>query len=737
MLNCSRLASDFPFIYRYPNGSYVEEGEMVRVKGFSNDFCFYNTTSCALKGSVLKFPSNGSHFPCCENRGGSNNSWVNIMIVFMVVSILLGCYKGYLRKKAIKEAEESGDMELLRVIDDEKPGEAFFGPNMQSWSGLAKLFVFCLWGGAITASVMSGIIMPMSLQENLAPTDRASQLAMTAVLTPIQEIFQFLEDAIAVRVGSAKAKKNYKEMNLYLYIGVVGGALSGFIAFLLMLFLSLQTDIAEFLLNPSASADQALIQSGCDLIPSSSDLLVHARFYWLLIASAWVPQFVMKGIMGYTLGTGRMYVYAIPMALKPGALLSLWFGLLPHAEDMGLTPLSVLGIATSGSDWLTFFTVVIAFLISSSRNEQSKSKEEDVMIDGNHSSDKQRLLPTNIAVSNDGSGDIGRGSDNDANDVVFHWSIYDYGFTVTELRRILRSTLVESIYFMLLDVILQISISFSIYIAATEGFTLAYKFAAADAAYWIFGPSYMVGISLIFKVTGSRDVALGKAFAFYGDLIRNLVLAITVGTVAILNLSTNTALTNKVATNYGSTACEFATNPHCLIAYAEIFGDKSFIHPNKTYHHHSNNNGFDSSDLSAGLSSNSTTAISLSETPPLLSFFSPSYLPLSDSITSLFSHILAPTIFLQMVLSVLRAGLAACHDAKYMVKCGIASLILVYTPAVFVARFYFHSSASYYLAAYIPHFFLIILFAHKLRINIRQLYDKTFYRKELLQSLKK
>ena len=42
--------------------------------------------------------------------------------------------------------------------------------------------------------------------------------------------------------------------------------------------------------------------AGCPLLPNTSQLLSHARVYWLLTAAAWLPAFVGKGVLGFFLG---------------------------------------------------------------------------------------------------------------------------------------------------------------------------------------------------------------------------------------------------------------------------------------------------------------------------------------------------------------------------------------------------------------------------------------------------
>jgi hypothetical protein len=145
------------------------------------------------------------------------------------------------------------------------------------------IIVTFLFFTAIFVSVIEMTIMPKSIQQRLSPVDRAAQLAMDAFLTPVSEVFAFLE-AMLVMVIYAIASKRFKDLNILLHVGIVGGFLGGVVAFALMLLTASDTSMATFVLNPSSSTNRALVEARCSLVPTSSALLSHARVYWLLSA---------------------------------------------------------------------------------------------------------------------------------------------------------------------------------------------------------------------------------------------------------------------------------------------------------------------------------------------------------------------------------------------------------------------------------------------------------------------
>ena len=346
----------------------------------------------------------------------------------------------------------------------------------------AKALVGVVMMGVIVATIMEAVIMPQSIQQNLAPADRAAEVAMSAFLTPIREIFQFLEDTMTVKacrfgarildsnpawtsadtsandshlrapyigtqVGYALAAGRQHELNVLLHVAVGGGAASALLAFGLMLFLALYEPAAAALLNPSAATNARLISAGCPLLPSTAELLRHARIYWLLKAGAWLPAFVCKGVLGFLLGTKHFAAYGAPMVISATVPLALWFSLLPVAQraDSGLTPLSVLGIAYGTADWLNLAAFGLYFCRATTLRREHRL---------------QLLLC--------------RG-----------------GALVADSWRVVRGVVVEGLQLMVVDVCVQLSLTCTIYLAAYQNFETAYKLAAASAAYWQMGPSCM------------------------------------------------------------------------------------------------------------------------------------------------------------------------------------------------------------------------------------------------------
>ena len=97
-------------------------------------------------------------------------------------------------------------------------------------------------------------------------------MSMSVFLTPVEEIFAFIEDTMTVKVGYALAAGRFTDLNILLNISVMGGFICGFVAFLLMALVTLNDTFAGYILNPSEISNQKLIDAGCTIIPTTEEL---------------------------------------------------------------------------------------------------------------------------------------------------------------------------------------------------------------------------------------------------------------------------------------------------------------------------------------------------------------------------------------------------------------------------------------------------------------------------------
>ena len=198
-------SSAFPFEYLYPNGSVVQNGTLVDVAGYSSPVCVYDTDGACDNA----YGGGGS---CCQTTTQLNKSEGSI--TYLILAFFFVPYVvGMVFMKRVLGLKPFG---FLR--QQKQPQQQGGGSPLTPLQITLRALGVLMFAGVIAATVLEATIMPMSIQQNLAPPDRASQLAMGAFLTPVGEIFAFLEDAMVVRVGYALAAGRTRELNLLLHI---------------------------------------------------------------------------------------------------------------------------------------------------------------------------------------------------------------------------------------------------------------------------------------------------------------------------------------------------------------------------------------------------------------------------------------------------------------------------------------------------------------------------------------
>lgn len=339
--------------------------------------------------------------------------------------------------------------------------------------------------------MLQGIIMPQQVQISLGPSQRSVQLAITSFITPVREIFAFLEDGMTVRVSYAIAAGRHEELNLLLHISVIGGICMGTLAFLIMMAIAL-SDAAHTILDPSSASNQRLIDQGCNLIPDPSSLLEQARSFWLLTTSVWIGGFMRKGVDGFMLGSGYLATYFAPAILSGLLPILVWFAGKSSTSNDGLSPLTLLGLAFGLDDWIN--AVALLLFIASARKLQRRYN--------------LRLLLPWRRRGTDSSGDT--------------------------IKSVVKKVIQESSELMLVDLAIQCAVAITIYLAASESSELAYKLSAPDAAYMILGPQSFIGHVLVFRTIGSMLVAQGRHNVYLVFYISTAILAVCMSIYSIM-----------------------------------------------------------------------------------------------------------------------------------------------------------------------------------------------------------
>ena len=614
-LSCVVDAKDyhhFPFQYRAKHGALIPKGQAFTPKHGGEALCIYpEAYDTCLKqqstGHHLTF-KNGTSYQCCEETDALKHTagtvWMYPLIAYGIFAVLMSRYHRYIAAKAKREGTPKAP-----------------NPRGEEWAKLsmckkAAVMACCiLFIGAI---VTEPIIMERQKQQALTPVDRAAQLAMSNFLTPVAEVFAFLEDVMVVEVGYAMAAGRYADLNVLLNVSVVGGLACGAVAFGLLAIVALVKPAAAVILNPSGGANRALIDAGCGLVPATADLLKHAVPYWFFQTAAWIPNFATKGLVGFYVGTGQLGAYALGPMVGAVIPIAIWFALKGRTA---MSPLVLLGLAYGVDAWLVGAWNLCYVRCSAALREKYRLRW---------------LL-----------GEWWR-----------DWRAGRRGFR----EGLLKSKIVrDGVHLMMVDLAVQLSLSVTIYVASAHQFEAAFKLGAVQAAYWSFGPSYVMGVFFVVKLLGAAMISKGKFEQYLAALQKCVLLVLAMGAAAIVAAVT---LRDAVAFDYGKAACVFASSESCASAYHNVFGGRDAM----------------------------------------------------DRVFEAFG----PVVLLNMLFMTSRMSLACCHDFAFMAKAAVWTFVIVFTPAILVARFAFDgSTTALYVAMYLPHFVMSVVFSKRMWAHAR------------------
>eukprot|EP01052_Picozoa_sp_SAG31_P024810 SAG31_NODE_2135_length_6364_cov_4.367438_7_plen_213_part_00 len=172
-----------------------------------------------------------------------------------------------------------------------------------------------------------------------------------------------------------------------------------------------------------------------------------------------------------------------------------------------------------------------------------------------------------------------------------------------------------------------------------------------------------MGSLLLLKMLGPMLIAVGRGGSFVQLFGQWVICAVAIALAAV---TAAFWFRQEVAADYGESACVYAAVPGCTGLYAAIMQGK-------------------------------------------------------DSLEMVFGPF-GPTVGLQLLLELFRAGLAACRDFSYLAVASVAALLAVYFPSLLVARYMFDGTAqAYYIAMYMPHFAMVFLFGRRLRVLLIKL----------------
>jgi hypothetical protein len=427
---------------------------------------------------------------------------------------------------------------------------------------------------------------------------------------------------------------------------VLGGILSGILAFVFTSIIGLTRSSAEAVLNPSHVSNQILINNGCTLIPTTDQLLQHATTYWLLLTAAWIPKFGGKAVVGFLVGAGHLAPMLFGTIVQAVLPITIWFTF----KDT-MAPLSALGMAYGMQDWILGIVYFLYFLCATKLRIEYQLRCLCCQLCKSSARSTAKYANNYVAVDQDMEGATKNEDchkEDEEDDKVVNTIL---------IKNVFADVIVGGVQLMIVDLAVQLSITITIYLASMQSMATGYKLAAAQAAYWSFGPSYLVGINMLLKLIGSRLMGSGQIKKYLLHFLYGAILTVAMAVGAIL---LGSVMGNSFAYDFGESACIFASGGlECAEVYGEIFLGK-------------------------------------------------------DSLNILMTNYLGPTVGMQLIFMLLRAGLATCHDFSYMAKASSVCFVIGYVPSIMYAHYFGRTASSYFIAMYVPHVLMVILFGKRM-----------------------
>jgi hypothetical protein len=232
-----------------------------------------------------------------------------------------------------------------------------------------------------------------------------------------------------------------------------------------------------------------------------------------------------------------------------------------------------------------------------------------------------------------------------------------------------RVLLREGFQCMLVDLCGQLTITTGVYVAGFMGTAEMYQVSAMQAALPNFATASATGVAYVLKLAGAMMLGSGDVAAFRRLCGMAAAAALALASLPILVVFM-WADSYGLAFHFGEQACVFATSRECSPIYEGIFG----------------------TGTSSGTLQSSFAAFAFAASSKCL-------------------YMLA------------KAALYSCLDFSFMARVSLAVFVVVFAPAMCVARLYFDSVLAVYVAMYLPTLVMAVVFAVRLAVNVQRMTD--------------
>lgn len=639
-------------IESFPFEFYGTNGSVVAGKSGANGQCIFPSSNCGVDTSIRE---------CCQAKQSVSETGGNFMFIAFAIIFLPYFYLMYNRHQAIKKG-------YISRGDGDKKSVPSWIANFPILPGVfARLFNAGL-SLYVSSLVIVPIFMRQSIQRELTVGDRNAVIAVEAFLVPYNEIFQFVEDIILVRVSYALGAGDHALTNRLVHMGLLGCLFVGTSAALLATVLGVIPASLSALTDPGAAND-AQLYPGCDLIEESS---THVLPYWLIEVWGIPGKQLGMVLSGFLLGSAELATLGWIGVLSLMSLPIIWFTAVNSASNK----LLVLGIAEASAS-LLLPLLCILYLISPLGRDLREHTGVYLSCDGFARSlgaflgrdemDEPGEAGVKVDTPSPASGLPATEKENGS--LTNHETASVENEPSVKGPESTRKLLLDGLKIMVMDVAIQFCLSLGIYLALVNNAADGYKLTALQSALPAYGIAYALGMGIMFKVVGPLLIAKKAFKAFAGFAFVTVVCAFL---LVPLILGSVLPFRKGMAFDYGENACSYAKDELCVDFFTNVFG------PN-----------------AAG------------GTFTLISTFD--VFPLAASVEAVFF--------------VLRATLLAMVDLDFMLR-GTLAAVVAYIPAIVVASTvqpFAGEATAFVVAMYVPQAVLIVLFTVRLPILIKRL----------------
>jgi hypothetical protein len=487
------MSSGICSVESFPFNFFAANGTQVPGVLDADGLCIFPDAACAPNDPISS---------CCQAKDSVDNTGDNYMFIAFIFIFLPITF--------VKRSRSSNESDEARQAREDRMTPKWVKSVP---SGLIrKLFKYGLYA-YVALQVVVPILMRTSIQQTLSVVNRNTVIAAEAFLVPYNQIFQFIEDIVMVRVNYALASHQKVLTNELVHVGLLGSFGTGVIAAILATILAVIPPALSGLTNPGAEVDQ-LQYPGCDLIaPDTNDVVLP---YWLVESWAIPGKQMGMVLTGFMMGAMELSTVGWIGAMSLAMLPIIWFTSSANASN----PLLVLGLGEFASNW-TLPVLAIAYLMcplgaelrdhtgvnlqltkvrgyvqAYLRGGGATSVEDSPANGGATSNNNNDDAPTDedkeegggpIPPSDDGPEEAGKAQGSYGTVLAV-----DATSSVPPAEST-KALLMEGLKIMFMDVAVQCCISLSIYLALARSASDAYQLTALQSAL----PTYGIGTLLV------------------------------------------------------------------------------------------------------------------------------------------------------------------------------------------------------------------------------------------------